>query len=437
MLRSLARSPVFAAFAPSGRARDGAASLSPSEQIVRTVFILELLAVVVFQKVGVPVGETSIALGLPAMWAGLAAIALSSRLLLDPIRLLLFSAFGVSALISQLMVGREFSGASMFLALSLYIPMCVRLKVSRALYLSCLNAFQVLMLIMLAVVVAQHLVQLTVGWRYWPDLDKILPPMLRVPHFNYLQPMAYGSRFEKPNGIVFLEVSYLSQFAALALIVEAVYFRRIWRLAAFALLVLLTFAGTGILILAVTAPLLLSREGPRTFALAVAGAGVLIAVAIVTGWFHAIEGRIFEFQQQGTSGYYRFVVPAREMFDRARDPGFLLTGIGAGNTPLTIESPLAPVKVASEYGFVPMLLFCVFFVYAMFAGAPSKRLSLGFLAFYLLGGASFALALPVLSCVLFCTLLYPSGEERHSEHRSWWKNAQPTPARALGDGRGG
>ena len=131
--------------------------------------------------------------------------------------------------------------------------MCIRVDVSEETYLECMNYFLNAMLWVAGVVVVQHAIQLVQSAQAWPNLEKVVPRALLMDGYNYLQPLHYGARFYKPNAVVFLEVSLISQFTALAMIIELVYFTQIWRLAVYAGVLVAIFAGTGLLLLALAA----------------------------------------------------------------------------------------------------------------------------------------------------------------------------------------
>ena len=369
-------------------------------------FVVQLIGAIVLQKLAIPLGVASLELCLPFMLAGFGVLIVRGGFAIDPIRLALFGAFLVSCLLSQLLSGAAMSGPAFLLMIALYVLMVFRLDVPEVTYFRCLNIFQTAMLAVTAVVVLQHAIQLAASWTLWPNLDKLLPSQSLLPGYNYLQPLRYGSAFYKPNGIFFLETSFVSQFAALAAIIELVYFRRVLRVVAYVALLFMLFAGTGILVLALTAPFLAPLLPRR--ALLWLGVGVAIAcvVAVASGWFAQVQDRVLEFQRPGTSGYYRFTVPFMTVVERAGDPASILTGFGAGSTPTRDASVLTPpAKLVFEYGFVPTILFFLFFVVSLLKSAPSMGIAVGFLMFYLFGGGSFAVPVYVVMCVLFCTLL--------------------------------
>jgi hypothetical protein len=84
--------------------------------------------------------------------------------------------------------------------------------------------------------------------------------ILATGHFyNEHYPFWY-SKSTRPNGLFFLEPSFMSEYAAFA----ALYFRRLWLFVFFVYSVILSTGAMGVVTLAVAAPFLLARESPRT-----------------------------------------------------------------------------------------------------------------------------------------------------------------------------
>jgi hypothetical protein len=195
-------------------------------------------------------------------------------------------------------------------------------------------------------------------------------------NFNYIQPLKYGSRFMKPNAIFFVEVSVLSQWLAVALALELVFFARIWRMAFYASVLMACFAGTGLLLIAIAGPVLLGRVNARLMGLIFLAVLVALVVAVKIHWYDIVSHRFLEYQKVGASANQRFVAPVDVMFAEFDKPGFFFTGEGPGAISKTEGNTWWVVaKLAYEYGVLPTFAFCSFLLYVLFAGAPSKRMA--------------------------------------------------------------
>jgi hypothetical protein len=181
--------------------------------------------------------------------------------------------------------------------------------------------------------------------------------------YNLVIPVGVGDVM-KANGLFLMEPSVFSQFMALGLIVEMLTRRRPVFFGLFAAALLLSFSGTGMMVLAsffiVSAPLL-GRRGVMVLVIGVGGLGLAGAVMALAApdFAEALVGRLGEFSQPGTSGHLRFITPWWITADvLARTPGAWLVGIGAGVSEKMSVPYLynvnTPVKVFLEYG-LPLL----------------------------------------------------------------------------------
>jgi hypothetical protein len=185
----------------------------------------------------------------------------------------------------------------------------------------------------------------------------------------------------KSNGFFLVEPSVASQFLAIGIIIEVLFFRRWLYLVAFGLALVLTLSGTGTLVLAtfvLTVALRLGWKGVALAAVCIVFTAVLAGVVMLT--FPAVAdiavGRLNEFTTIGTSGFIRFVTPFWLINDVMREyPSAALFGIGAGTSErLTLPYHYAvntPVKIAVEYGFPVLILYFSLFL----SGRRTKRQS--------------------------------------------------------------
>ena len=388
-----------------------AAKLGQREWLLTAFFAVQVISVTVLQKFGLPVGGDVVELAVFTTWVGVGVLALNGLVALDLIRLLLFCVFTLVAVSSQMLGAEPFSINSVFLALALYAPFILRFNVSAVFYRRCMMIFLNVILAIGALVVLQQLMQLSVGWRAWPDIDKLAPQKLLFSGYNYLQPVAYGSRFEKPNAFLFLEDSFVSQFTAIALLIELVLFQRMVRLAFYALVLMISFAGTGLLLLALCAPFILARLSPRLLLAIILITAVGAIAAGAVGWYGQVAQRFGEVGIQGSSGYYRFNVPFQVVGQMAGDPKYMFTGHGAGSTGAGQGQAVAGfilvpfAKIIYEYGFLTFFAFYAFFTWSLFASSSNRLLAWALFVFFNLGGGGFVVPVYVITCQALGTLL--------------------------------
>ncbi len=326
---------------------------------------------------------------------------------IDPIRMAIYFLFSSAAILSCYLSGKAFSASSVFLVLATYITWTVELRVSRHVYQRCMNVFVWAALVGAGLVIVQQLAQ-AAGYPGWLNLETVIPEPLLQKGYNYLQPYEFLSKKIKPNGVFFLESSFVSQFVALGFVIEASLFRRMGRLALMGVALPLTYAGTGLIIVGLCLPVLLIRASAKLAFAGIAALALLGAAGYATGWYDTIAPRLTEVNREGSSGYYRYTAPTLEAMDRLNQPDAILAGDGAGGVWVDASDPTVHepvIKVLLEYGLLTALLYTSFMLYCMFYRAPDFAISWAFLLFLNTGGGYMLTPVVVLACLLGCILL--------------------------------
>ncbi len=384
----------------SASTADGASSAP-----VFWVFVVIAISVTLLQKIGYGSSPDAIVpLVVPLTLAALVAGLAFARPVFDTGRLALYFLFVIVSGLSTAFFAINYSFKSFALYAILYLPMTIAFRVSDATYRRCMSFFCNLMLGVVGIVLVQHAIQLTIGWQYWPNLDEILPKSLLIPFFNYVQPIVWGMNYMKPNGVFFLEVSFLSQFIALALGVEIVLFKRWWSVAVLTGAVFITFAGTGLLLLLLTIPVLVGRVSIRNMMLSIIVFALVGWLAWWLGWVDLVSHRFTEFDRSGASANMRFVEPFNRLAAFVSEPQSLYRGIGAGQIEKALNFQWWPItKAILEYGIIPGILFYAFFLYAMFNRAPSLRIAYMLVIWFSFEGALLTAVNPI-ACALLSTM---------------------------------
>jgi hypothetical protein len=364
-----------------------------------TFFAFEVFCITFLQKFAVPLNFEPLGIGvdlgsvellLPLTYIAMIVLAFFVGMRIELNRLIWFSVFVIFALISVLTLGTPAKPQSLFLFLVINIPFLFVVDVNRATYRRMLRIFQDVMVFFGIVVLLQYAVELLWSWRAWPDLDRIVPETFRFVGYNYIQPIRYGSRLMKPSGVVFLEVSYVSQWTALALALEIVYFKRVWRMIFYSGIVVSLFAGTGILLILLCAPVLLARVSWRTI-LGVLAIGVTcIFIAIQINWYQQVNHRFTEYKHTGSSSNHRFIEPLEVLGETLQKKNMLISGEGPGTIPKGGAQVWWTVtKLAYEYGLLTTIAFFIFYTSMVFVGAPSLRIAVVlYVLFFLMSGTS-------------------------------------------------
>lgn len=178
----------------------------------------------------------------------------------------------------------------------------------------------------------------------------------------------------KSNGFFLLEPSIFSQAMAVGVILETLTLRRPARIALFLTALLLSFSGTGWLVLG--AFIVFSRAGAGGKAMRIiAFVACFIVVAavgsalVIPDAVNIFRDRLAEFNEPGTSANLRFVTPAYFLRDvLLREPTAILFGLGAGvSERLTLAYAYninTPIKIIVEYGLPALFAYIGLFLSA-------------------------------------------------------------------------
>lgn len=391
----------------------------------RDVFRLRLLGAafafaLLTQRLAVPVAGAQVPVAFAIYWA--IAICLTVRRLSVPSRLatlVLGGALAFVVLSAALCVGRP-SLASLAYLLALYLPLALRptAKIDARQAYRAARFFVDLMTLFGVLALWQFASQRFLHIGYADPFAK-LPQAFVMQGYLSSYPVFYGADLYKSNAYVFLEASFLSQFLALAIVVELCYCRRVMPLPILVGALVTTFSGTGVVLLGVACPVLVAMHArsKRALVLMSAAAGVL-AAALVSHPEALL--RVTEFGQRDTSATARFIEPYAVMLRAVtRHEAALFVGYGPGAADRMVSSADALVnfsavpKAAIEYGLLgglPLLGAVVLRIagsgqpaaigvalvamHYFLSGALLQPISLVLLLFFLASGASRPAASP-------------------------------------------
>ncbi|MCB8878173.1 hypothetical protein [Acidisoma silvae] len=351
---------------------------------------------------------------------------LNGRAVIQPARALLLVALLFS--VAFALVGEAFAGAAIgslpavFIFLLIYTTLIFQVDVSRKLALRCFNIFQRGMLAIAVVIIAQQAMQFSIGNRYWPNLDSILPSGLLIHGYAYLRPYSWNSPFLTPNGVFFLEPSIASEYLAIAFTAELIWFRKTWRLAILAGGLVAGMAGTGLAVIALVSPVLLFKLDRKLLKLASCIGLPLLVVAGLNGAFSHLLDRSTELSSSNSSGYARLVIPFDETWSLIANPSFLLVGDGPGTSPKGDNQVQWPAnKLIYEYGLVTAVIFHIFLLWSVLGSPASRTMALVVLIPHLFFGGGIVAHSSVMTLVLFGSLIriVPSRSDKVADAALW------------------
>ena len=417
---------VMSYLASRGFSLEGSPAEERSRKLVRSFIYVQIFSVIFLEKLALHVGDGEIQLVLPIFLGSLAVLAFYVPIYIDQVRLLAYAIFVFTALLGHTFLP-EYSINSMMLVFVSYIGMCVYAKADLDTFVKCLRFFNSCVVVVCVLTFYQVLTQYTIGNQYWGNLEKIVPDWLLFSGYNYLQPVRYLSPYFKPNAIFMLEVSQISQFSAMALMIEIAFFRRPLFTVLYASALMLTFSGVGLLVLVFCIPALFGNLSPRLLLMGLLSLAGAVLAAWLTGWSDVAGSRVLEFTTPGTSGYYRFNIPVVMFGELIIDPSYLFAGNGAGSTSKGTAYLLLPfAKVISEYGILTFFSFYLFLIVSLYRKPPSLTVSYTAFVLYNLAGSTLGMPMYVIVLVMLGTFFRITSSRQQSAETnalSSWKHA--------------
>lgn len=381
-----------------------AAAEDGRRRMVFPVLSLMMVAMVFTQKLALTAGTSSIGLNTFLYVFGLGYLFFRGEVGIVPLRFVLMLAT-LGLMLVSLVLSPGYSLSALAIVLIMHGPLILQTRLTRAEYMRICDVFQTSMMIVAWIVIGQQVVQYTIGNRFWPNLDRLFPHMLLYPGFAYIRPYGWQSPWLTPNGIFFLEPSIVSGYLAIAAAVEAIWFRRLKRLALYLVAMIAGIAMSGPASLVVGAPFLVWKLSPRVRRMVLLAVGALLVLIAVGVDLKPLD-RLNELSDPKSSGYARMVVPFLEIGTELARPDVLWTGHGAGASPTGNDFVQWPVsKLLFEYGLPVAVAFHLLLLVSLLWAPPDRALVAMLLIPFLFFGGGFVAHVSVMPLVLFGSLI--------------------------------
>ena len=297
-----------------------------------------MLGCTALQRFGLTLGTASVNAAHFAVYFLLAVALVSGRLGVHPARVAAFCALmaaaGVSWMANDTWGALGDSSPSSFALLAvMYLPFIFMLRPGAAGHVDTewiLRAFANVGLFCALAGIVQFAAQFVIRADWLFDFTPYLPPVLRSSG-GYNTVIPAGGGLFKSNGFFFKEPSLFSLAMAFALLVEIAHLRRIARMVVLVLALMLTYSGSGLLVLAVGLlfPLRL-RNFLRLGAVALVGGIAVLLLWDVLNLDFTLK-RLEEFGQPRSSAHMRYVAPTQLITDAIlQQPWTLWIGYGPG-----------------------------------------------------------------------------------------------------------
>jgi hypothetical protein len=373
----------------TGREPEVARARWPSRAIV----FAPLLFATVFAKFS-PVGAIYPSIGLlfPAVFLALALGLATGRLRIVPSRLALYLLMLSVLVLVQVWRGDVFSFGSVAMMALLglaYVPAVHDQAVTQedAIAFFCNLSFAIALAGIL-----QFGLQFVGGTAAAFPIEHFVPDAFRTHGYNSMAVLSYGSQIHKATGFVMLEPSVFCQLCALGLTAELVSKSRGWRLFGYAGAIVVSYSGTGLLILAVTLPMLVIIH--RRWDLLVRGLVLLAVLALVAEPLNLglTLKRAGEFGSSGSSAFARFVGWTELFADKLwTSPTRALFGYGSGSyfdgAVGYNAGEMAHAKIMFEFGVLGSLLYFAFIFHCLLSTRAPIVLRAALLVSYFMNGA--------------------------------------------------
>lgn len=358
------------------------------------VLCTPILCASLLSKFGIPgYANLGIGLALPITLLALMLGVFDNRVRLEPKRLGFYCITLSVLILPMLLQAGTFSLNSLMMLALLHIPYVLVVVRGDELAPKALTFFLHIAKLLAVLGIAQYFLQGFVDKAFLYPIDNLIPQDFVVQGFNAQGTVNYHSTQIRATGMFMLEPSFLSQFLAVAIVAESVTSRRIWPLGLYALGIISSHAGTGMLILALCMPfVVIIHRRWDLFVLGFLGIVVIFAFGELLN-LDFITNRAGEFDDPNSSGFARFV-GGFYMFEQMLWPDFkrALFGYGAGAFMdyvhlFDIEVADMPMtKMIFEFGLVGAFVYFAFIASCLFASPLPRMLSVAIALTFLLNG---------------------------------------------------
>jgi len=359
--------------------------------------VIILFACVFLNRFGVPIGSYQIPLPAVVVATVFLALALQNRVVISARMLVRYLCLCICAALPTFLAldtppsGTSVSVSSLYYLLALYAFLVLRPRFAIG-FEKTLSIFRAMIFVLAICAIFQFVAQFA-GVRFFSFVGVVPNALLREQHSNVVIPIWAGAAVYKSNGMFMSEPADLSQFLALGLVIEFVYFGNMLRVAVLLPALLMAFSGTGLLVLGF-AVIMMSVTDRRLLAplgrFAAVGAAVIPPLAAVAGpnYIQVFARRTTEVSSEGSSGYFRFVTPYKMVFELASDPR-LVIGFGPGTSERFEALQLginALTKMLIEYGVLGLCAYLWLMVSFAYQSEAKVLSSVGMFWFVFGGG---------------------------------------------------
>jgi hypothetical protein len=392
----------------------------PSWQ-TRLIVFTPIVGTTLLAKFGVPpLAASGIGVLYPLTFAMLGYGFLTGQLQFEPRRLAFFFTMLATLGLMQIVRPDSFSTTSFVMMTALTSTYIFTTRTLAVTTDDALRFFCNLTLLIALLGIGQFVVQFAGDAALTFPIEHFVPEAFQTKGYNNITPLYYGSPLYRSTAFVMLEPSVFSQMCAIGFIAELCGRSRYLRLALYVVALIVAYSGTGLMILAVSLPILVLMHGRWDLI----GRGVfLIALILLLAEplnLTVITDRFDEFQNTGSSGFARFVGWQDLFADRLwPSTTAALFGHGAGSFESAsvgyTAAQMAFTKIVFEFGVLGALVYFGYVFFCVYSNGAPRILQIAITVCTFMNGAySPTLTGLLLSLLLWPNSRRPAGEVRHA-----------------------
>lgn len=384
---------------------------SAYDRLAELLLFMPIIGVTFLQKVAIPLGSYQVPIGTGIIAAATGIGLLLGRMRLIGVNLIFYTAMLVVLGSFQIFASEYISWKSFALLVVVHASYVVFLEPGSTRVHIQLRFYQNVMAIVAICGIAQFFLQFVTSSPYVFPIENYLPTKILLRGFNNMIPLSYNGSIYKSNGVFLVEPSTLSEYSAISFTIELLYYRRILRLALLAAAMIVSFSGTGIVILGCLLPPILIAY--RRFELIILMIGIAVLIYLASDALHLdiFVRRATEFDDPTSSGFARYIGPLY-VLDQYLTPdvSHMMFGLGAGSfghigTPHEFANPVTWAKMPFEYGLIGAGVYFAFIGYCIY----STRQSVFLCSVLALALLLFGPLIPFIHALIFTLLVWPFG----------------------------
>jgi hypothetical protein len=218
-----------------------------------------LFSAIFLQRFAINLGQSGIPLCLLVNLCAVSMLVLAGQVRLAPLRTALVLLFAACVPLCMLLGSASGSWASALFVLTLYMPFALVLQSGGLYFEEAKRTYRKFMTICAMLGILQFLLQFVISSTWLFTFARTLPASILLEGFNTLQPLEYGASLFKSNGFLMIEPSTFSQFVAIALVIEVLFYDSAWRMVVYGVALLLSYSGSGLIVVGLIPFILVSH----------------------------------------------------------------------------------------------------------------------------------------------------------------------------------